>query len=763
MDHDNKNYTTEHTLLNTDVSSVFVVRNSKKRPFIETFEHTSVNFTQKNLGTILGFFIVRDDTVDSENIVNFLASEVKKRYFAPTDKSVEDKFESTLHHVNRVLEEIANVGNVTWLGTIEGAVCVINNTTIHFSVTGNAHILLLRDNILMDISEGLASDEAANYPLKTFVDISSGDIAPHDKIIITSQELLDLISFEELQKNAVRMGQKNFIQFIETALTNECAIASATIIDIAEAKNAHHTPQVAEPKELPSNFFGANAYEQDTVSTQDNLEDESLIDVDSLNLDKDDTPSEYTDPRTGHMYIQGNDEILPEPTIIETLQEKMYDFFETIKIFTQKNWRTLSKKISGFTNHTKSDDTDSVTLIDDENAHITNTSAFKEKAIKKTKIYFYRVCAISKDSAKKTAIYCVDTFVKIRELKNPIAQKSSHTNHPINTPNTSTEKSPRIFPSINHITHLWHSMSSATRISAIGIVAFMIFVPLIFAFFTRNAQPTPSEESTSTEDSTQTEELVTEQTNYNTIVDPSMLYESNDTLRVTILQGVPFVIEKKAITMFDDTQEHFPLSSDAGTITNITPMEDLNMLFFITDQDKIYTFSPITKKYEEQKSFPQFDHTQISAISTYLTYLYILNDTMITRHTRIENGFDDGKKWLDNSFDFTQATDMAINEDIYTIHKNTITKFAEGKATNYIQDATIIAPHYMYATEDTEFIWILDTENTTLYKTAKNDGKIRDTFVHSDFNTGTSLVVDEKQNIALISTPEKTLQFSLTQ
>ena len=46
----------------------------------------------------------------------------------------------------------------------------------------------------MDISEGLASDEAKQHPLKTFVDISNGQLAAGDKIIITSPELLDLIS-----------------------------------------------------------------------------------------------------------------------------------------------------------------------------------------------------------------------------------------------------------------------------------------------------------------------------------------------------------------------------------------------------------------------------------------------------------------------------------------------------------------------------------------------------------------------------------------
>lgn len=762
MDQDNKNYTTEHTILHTDVSRVFVVRHSKKRPFIEAFEHTSINFTQKNLGTILGFFIVRDDTADSENIVNFLASEVKKRYFAPTDKSVEDKFESTLHHVNRVLEEIANIGNVAWLGTIEGAVCVIDNTAIHFSITGNAHILLLRDNILMDISDGLASPEATNYPLKTFVDISSGDIAPHDKIIITSQELLDLIPFEELQKNALRMGQRNFIQFIETALTNECTIASTTIIDVIEAEHTQPPPQIAQPKELPENFFGANTYEQEVSSPSKEMEGEIIIDIDELTRDEEDAPAEYTDPRTGHMYIQGTNEIIPKPSLVETTQEKVNDAYDTTKTFTQKQWRNLLKKISGMSRRTNPEIENIFHDITSNQSQekFNNNANLTQDIIEKIKWYFFRIWTISKVFFIKTSTQCINIIT--RKTKNlntkDLSQKSQ--NHDIG----SSQKISYILPSIDHITHLWHSMNSTTRMSAIGIVVFMILIPLIFAFFTRNTPTDPviPSEDVVMETQTNIEELPITTTTQNTIIDPITLYQSNEIVQIVLLRNIPFGIEKRSISMFDDAQEKFPLPNNVGTIVNASPMEDLNLIFFITSEDKLYSFSPIAKKYEEQKNFPQFDHTKINAISTYLTYLYILNNTMITRHTRIDNGFDDGKKWLDNSLDFTNADDMAINEDIYITQQNTITKLADGKKINYIQDSMIAMPHHLHTNEDMDFVWILDTTNTILFKTAKNDGSVVEKFLHNDLSTATSLAVDEKKNIAFVSTPEKTLQFSLS-
>lgn len=77
----------KNALLDVKVSDVFVVQNSKKRAFVEQFNHKGINFTQKKLGTLFGFFIVRDFSSSSANIVNFLTAEIKKEYFAfPKEK-----------------------------------------------------------------------------------------------------------------------------------------------------------------------------------------------------------------------------------------------------------------------------------------------------------------------------------------------------------------------------------------------------------------------------------------------------------------------------------------------------------------------------------------------------------------------------------------------------------------------------------------------------------------------------------------------------
>ncbi|MEN8252575.1 MAG: hypothetical protein ABFQ53_03280, partial [Patescibacteria group bacterium] len=344
MKEKNKKCITADTTLDIDMSNVFVAKKSKERAFIEQFDYSSINFTQKHLGTLLGFFIVRNDSKSSENIVNFLASELKKKYFAPLQAPASEKFESTLHHINRVLEEIANVGNVEWLGTIDSAICVVNDSSINFSITGNAHIFLLRENNLINISEGLASQEAAECPLKTFVDISSGELCPGDKLIITSQELLDLVSFEELQKNAAKFDQQNFVQFIETVLTNECSLATTTIIDIAQKDQIATSQQHQIDDAALENLFSASAFEKN--APQEELQEEKVIEEIESEEKESPVTEEYTDPRTGHIHIQGNDEPIEQPTIPERAKEEWLNIYEVVKTNVSKNFQKLSKKFS---------------------------------------------------------------------------------------------------------------------------------------------------------------------------------------------------------------------------------------------------------------------------------------------------------------------------------------------------------------------------------------------------------------------------------
>jgi hypothetical protein len=802
MNQKNKNCTNENTLLDIDVSDVFVVKNAKNRAFIEQFNYSSVNFTQRELGTILGFFAVRNENPNSENIVNYLASEVKRHYFAPIQKSAEDKFESTLHHINRVLEEIANVGNVEWLGYLDGVICVVNNNSIHMSVTGNAHILLLRDNILQNISEGLASKEASQYPLKTFGDIASGALCANDKIIITSQELLDLVPLRELEKNAIRFGQENFVQFVSTVLTNECSMASTIILDIKQdtllahpSIKPHDNIYDSTSIEIPDNIFGATAFENEAEKIPDD-EDVDInedLDINTDELLEEDVPEEYIDKKTGHIYIQGTKTFGDEDSKMLEFKEKYSEILESITDFTKKQKKILTKKIK------KNNTTESLEIDSDNQNQILNT---KTNTLKETTnsttidevetfddVADNETIEISQiqqaDATEQTTIItiiqkckgislCTKNFSMqcINNTKRLLPSKKA-SNHSIqntqDTQNSQQKSKKNLLPNFKYITHLWHNMTKKTRIITIAILTTIIIVPLIFALIPNNDTETDNwpeipEETTSNTPSTQQSETLPAHEDIsqkNTISDPTKLLENTNILDSTTLNNLNIGATSNTIFVFDKDTKKYDIPSNAGNISLITAMDDLDLLFILTTTNKLYTFSPVEKNFVEQKNIPTLDSTKIKALGTYMTYLYTLENEMITRYARKENGFDKGIKWLKDDFDLSNTTTFAIDEYIFVAIDGQIVKFTKGHKTSFTQDDSIKNADLIYTTQNTKSMWVLDTKNNKLFKTQKGTGKNIQEYSHNDFSNAKTLSINEKENIAIISTSDNILEFKL--
>lgn len=749
MNRTNKKHENENTLLSPDVSGVFVVNNTKKRAFIEQFNHSSVNFTQKDLGTILGFFIVRDESPTSENIVNFLSSEVKKYYFSQTQKSAEVKFESTLHRINRALEELATIGNVEWLGTIDGAVCVIAHNTIHFSVTGNAYILLLRENTLLNISEGLASTEASQYPLKTFVDISSGEINPYDKIIITSPELLNLISFDELQKNALRMGQKNFIQFIETVLSNECVIASTIVVDI-EPVIAH---VIAEPvmQQPPKNFFGAQQHHE--VIPTPALDD---MTIDTAQYTADTPVSEYTDPQTGHIYIHGTTEPMEKPSLMDQFTESASDILDSLKEKTAKQKRMIAKKISAI-KKPQNEKTLSQPTFDDALPQDTQQIPASHTSLKKK---ISSILYTMQNMLHTAYQWCIGHFSIVIHKARSIRSKkeTSAINFPSDEEffeHPSTYKKPslakKILPRFAHIASLWHTMSNRTKLIAGGIILMMIIIPFLFAPRDPSSPSQKKEQQTAQQEvsSAQTTPIPPpqEQISQPQISEAQELYDTNDMITVAFMRDTIIGVEKKTVTLIgpDRKPRSFALPGDAGTITAATPMNDLNMLFVITDQDLIFTFSPLTTAFTKQENIPTIDHTKILHIGTYMTYLYVATKDGLVRHTRIDNGFDEGKKWFKETADLSQTTAMAIGESVYFADNGKIIAYTQGKKENISFDNGLSQIKTLFTTQNMQSLWAIDDTKKILYEIDKKTGSIRKEYPHDIFGTTKAFTVDDSK------------------
>jgi hypothetical protein len=279
------------------ISPILVVNNSALKPYVELFEYSPENIYQQPLGSLVGFFEVKEFSDESAYIVNFLTSVLKKEYYINPKRPVTESLDSALHKVNMALSELAKHGNVEWLGKINAAICVLEKNNTHFSVAGDAKIFLYRNQALSEISEDLASDSLEPHPLKTFVNVSSGRLEKDDRLIITSADIFHILTILEIKKNLQRFEGDKFVQFLKTALSNQIEMIASIVVEIIEPV----TEQVIKSTPRKKSLRAANAFSEQTFST---VTPGTLAEqINPIDLPTDDP--EYTDEKTGHIYVQG--------------------------------------------------------------------------------------------------------------------------------------------------------------------------------------------------------------------------------------------------------------------------------------------------------------------------------------------------------------------------------------------------------------------------------------------------------------------------
>ncbi len=334
--------------LKSQITEIIVANGRSFQPFIRTFEYTGENVTKSNLGTLIGVFEIDEISEDCAYIVNFLASVAKKEYFSNPRRGAIESFESALHKINLALSELVKHGNVSWLGKLHGTIGVLEKNNIHFSVTGQAAILLLRNDEVSDISADLASPESHLHPIKTFVEVSSGRLSINDRVLFTSPELLALFSIEELTKNARRMDSEQFMQFLKTALVNELDMAGTILIEFTEQTivESRVSKKSSDGKSLEriSNIFSQSAFLPKKQSAPVTTTEEAHSPAEKSNTAVDE---EYVDTKTGHIYVQG---ITPQqPTQHARLEQFMLGVETLIDrtrlfVFSQEKWIRKGKK-----------------------------------------------------------------------------------------------------------------------------------------------------------------------------------------------------------------------------------------------------------------------------------------------------------------------------------------------------------------------------------------------------------------------------------
>jgi len=869
----NPKNTTFSKELEKRVAPVLVMNNSQLKPYIELFEQYPENIYQQPLGSLVGFFEIKDYSEDSAYIVNFLTSVLKKEYYANPKRSVAESFDSALHKINVALSELAKHKNVNWLGNLDGAVCVMEKNSIHFSVTGNAHLFIYRNQFLTDISEELAPNGAQPHPLKTFVDVSSGRIEENDKVLLFSDDLFHVLPLAQLKKNLQRFSQEDFVQFLKTALTNELEMTAVLVVDVLVPQQP--TAKNVSASKKPSAPF--NAFSEKTYSKQHpKLSDEFVA---RITQPEEPVKKEYTDKKTGHIYVQGEGEenassrfglfmdiakehladvsfhakniskkrfLATKKGLAQALQAGKNSLSETIENAKEKaHQKAVLRAIEKEAAAKQHQEVETIRKAEQtqqeerlrrermEQAAAMETQTVQEELPKETvapkeveplhspslaeKIRLARlemeadsqpqpeetpeeISETSKSDMEKRIerIMGVSGSAKIKET--PVADNTlSQPYQPLDEDESAVrqyienafaafkrlwnsfsanvkkqeigkktagaiiplaKKITASAPHISKIQSLFARLTTKQKTVAIGILVLIIVAPIAIGKLTAPkkqipvaAPPVP----------TLSQKLAGDK-NITLLAETKSLASEADFVSVVSYGNVPYAVApQKITTLANGSPKEYPFPNGSGNAVASALMSDLKLIFILTDQNKLISFSPISRQFSTNTlTIPS--SAQPKFIATYLTYLYMPDNAanQIYRYPRATGGFGNKTDWYKDTLSLSNITDMTIDDSVYFVINNKIVKLFKGKNQNAVfeDSQTPINFDRIYTNIDSQSLYVLDAKNARLVQYDKT-GNIQNQYFNENLLHATALNVDEQNKTAYIVTPSGLLSLAL--
>lgn len=682
----------ENTFVITEIRAT---RGRNAEHFIKIFRHESDNIAGASLGVLLGAFEIDDQSEDSRYIVNFLFSVAKNEYFCNPRRGAMESFEAALHKINIALAEIVKHGNIGWLGKFHGTIAVLEKNAIHLSATGDGRIYLFRNENLSHISENLASPDAAEHPIKTFVEISSGRLSPNDRLLFVLPKIFTLLDEETIARQARRMDREHFSQFIRTAMINNIEQGGALIVDIEEAPNIppDYQPKTARQRS-PKSYFSETAFETKGTESVAAALSEGVLVAPSQKPD-------YTDAKTGHIYIQGTQ----EPLSVEESRFAQYleNLFLSGAALREDSNRLIRKSLRRALDRAKL-----FFIISGEWFH-QSIGPFFRKYIRLSRNKSY-----SSVSPKKSVSSLSDTLPADNTSPDEFSKIAEFHEEPSPSP-TPRNSSRQMVPTLRKIvfrsgvywkkwgealsrqaSKLFRSLLAAMQ-SLFGIarriflrlpIRWRIISLFILGLFLLGISswlisswntPSSSSEKIPEIQNIPLEDPIRAQESQTSDLPPIRTLGSNPgTITTAYLDGSAVIITADTIVIPAlNTSATIPAGS--GTPRFVAPMDDLHALFIFTDRGKLLSFTPANQSFSEN-SFP-IDAFAPAAIGAYLTYLYAIDTTghTVMRFPRVQGGFGDGYSWLKEALPPSQHPSLVVNDSLYIFSGHALVQFSRGK------------------------------------------------------------------------------------
>ena len=658
--------------------------------------------------------------------VEKIISDILENNFKSTNFGLPE-FEQALREINDSMGILSQEGENDWIGNLNAIIGLVSGDQLHISLTGNISGYLIRKNKITSITDGLSQEYDSN-PLKSFINITSGELQHSDRVIIANVSLYDFLSIDRLRKIITELPAKSAIFEMHRGLRRIKAEEASAIV--LEGSNVDPEPNL---KELPEILYldkGVKGWLEKSVEKATPIAKSlyhGIVAVLKAGASKSKEGvigakhrwDQSYGPRTKKFMRQAKD---------ATQNKLSHINFKTSKTeqYKASNIRVnpYNKKPSNFSKNALNF-LSKITII------------FK----KENRRYLYIALAV---------LLILGGYLKIR------ANNISKVN--VNQENqvvSSLDEAEKLLNSAIEDIALKKGDGKDKLTRALDIV--------------NNAEKYASTHDKAVELKQKIQDKIDEVIGAVRFRNIKPIFSINGEIKQNILAGTKiYSITKDGKVYATDTRDKEPslvasVGEDGSKIVDASYTDALDIIFIYLDDQKILSLDAAkdTVGKAQLASDPNKNWEKAVALNAYTNNIYLLDPESgeVWKHSELDNGFSEGADYLNTkNVSLKNGVDLTIDGNIYILNKDaTVAKFTRGSFDQDFKIQPIPTPYdkisdprSIFTDQDTNYIYIFDKSGNRIIRFDKT-GEYSTQYIFEGITIDQFLVNPRVQKMWIVS------------
>jgi len=736
------------------------------------------NKEQRDHGVI--YFIIEilynDPTIG--RVAKIIEKTIIDKYYESLDDGLES-FEAALKAVNEKLSTLADEGEIGWIGKINSTVAILEKNVLHITQVGTVEAYLIRDGKITHITENLSAPSERPNPLKTFVNIASGDLNIGDRVILSTSELFYHFSLDDLRRINAKFPPAIAATYIVKMLRKEeIESINTLILELAETEDDPSSigkRLLLEEKNLVEQYnkkvipawrgilsFSRKGVQKSLEKTKDIYGEKIAPTVNQMAKEANKRVNEKMEEITSQDQTEigkGKKSLLG---ILPKIGSHIKPSEPEIPIFKKGTSSKSSAK-----GKKKQED-----ILSDDQRNL--FEAPKNTPIKKV---FYsisrtyiKVSEPIKQSKKKSQF-----FMTLAVLLFVILVTSGIVSYQKRSVQTKKVKIEQAYNSLRE------KVDGATKANQLGD--------------TKKAQSLLEESRNEIKDISSSSymkdqikaleveinsamEGIFNVQRFDDITPIANFTQIDQTIKVSNLMKIGdeiITLDKErfkgaSYSISTNAMGYVSSLSFSGTIEKTTPLNDKSVIAMLANNpDGIYIYNSKTSTTDNVKQITDEAWPKAKSISSYLNNIYLLvpTDGQVYRYTSLINSYSNKSPYIiDKSIDLANSVDLAIDGNIYILMKNgDVLRFTSGEKTEFSihglpdmfnekekgADVKMLEPIKLVAGENIPYLYIVDKGAKRIVVFDK-EGAYKTQYVSSKWSDLKDFVVDGDKGYVLSGT-----------